>query len=295
MDRRLPIVVAQVPARDPAVATRQLRAEVRGLMADFPRTKMIVYPEFHPCAVAGTPDERRTAYERIAEPLDGPRARELAELARAENVWLLPGTVIERGPRGELFNTLTAFSPAGELVAAYRKIFPWRPFEPFTSGTEFVTFDIPDIGTVGLGICYDIWFPEVGRHLAYNGADLAIYPAQTSTSDREQELVLARATSIQNQMYTVSVNAAAPSGTGRSIIVDPEGLVRSQAPSESPTFLTDVLDFGAVARVRDHGTCGLNRMWSQVRGDDAEIPLPLYDGSITAARWGAGKEGENRD
>ncbi len=283
--RWLPIIVAQVPARDPDNAVEALRDEVHGLMADFPRTRLVVYPEYHTCDVDGTPDERREAYEAIAEPLDGPRATSLADVAREAGVWLLPGTLIEDGPNGELFNTFPVFSPEGELVAAYRKIFPWRPFEPFTPGSQFAAFTIPDIGTIGLGICYDIWFPEVGRHLAWMGADVAIYPAQTSTSDRDQELVLARATAIQNQVYVVSANAAAPSGTGRSIVVDPEGLVRTQAPSESATFLTDVLDLDAVARVREYGTCGLNRIWSQVRTEDSDIPLPLYEGSITAARW----------
>lgn len=285
MPRWLPILVAQVPARDPRTATVELGDEVSELLRDFPETTLFLYPEYHTCEVSGGPEERADQYAQMAEPLDGPRATQLADIARENKIWLFPGTIIEAGPAGEIFNTAILISPEGEITARYRKIFPWRPFEPFTSGTEMVVGQIPDTGSIGLSICYDIWFPEVPRHLAWLGADVILCPAQTSTSDREQELVLARASAIQNQTYVVSINASAPHGTGRSIIVDPEGVVRSQAPSEAPAFLTDVLDLDAVSRVRKHGTAGLNRMWDQVRSDDAEIPLPLYDGSIVADRW----------
>ncbi len=286
MTRPLPVVVAQTPARSPERAGAELGAEVADLVAEFSSTRMIVYPEYHTCRTFGQPEQRRDQYERMAEPLDGPRVTALRDAAAESSVWLVPGTVIERGDAGELFNTAVVVAPNGEVVAVYRKIFPWRPFEPFTPGSEFAVFDIEGIGTVGVCICYDIWFPEVSRQLAWMGADMIICPAQTSTSDRAQELVLARATAIQNQVFVVSGNAATPDGTGQSLIVDPEGRVRVQAPSETETFLTDVIDFGEVTRVRRYGTCGLNRMWSQLTSVDDAVRLPLYDGVIAPDKWG---------
>jgi predicted amidohydrolase len=194
------------------------------------------------------------------------------------------GTVIERGEDGEIYNTALALGPDGEF-ASYRKTFPWRPFEPFRPGQDLVVFDIPDAGRVGLAIYYDLWFPEVIRGLAWLGAELIVLPTQTSTIDREQELVLTRASAIQNQVYVAAANAAEPDGTGRSIIVDPEGLVRMQAPSEVSAHLTDVIDFEAVTRVREYDTCGLNRMWSQTRPGDPVLPLPQYGGQLDPARW----------
>jgi len=96
------------------------------------------------------------------------------------------------------------------------------------------------------------------RQLAWLGAEVVLCPTQTSTRDSDQELILARAAAIQNQVYVGSGNSAEPTGTGRSLIADPEGLVRAQAPSEVTSFLTDVLDLDAVARVRQFGTCGWN-------------------------------------
>ena len=60
----------------------------------------------------------------------------------------------------------------------------------------------------------------------------------------------------------VSLNAGTPAGLGRSLIVDPEGLVRLQA-GDGEELLTDVLDLDAVTRVREHGTAGVSRLWDQ--------------------------------
>ena len=170
----------------------------------------MVYPEYNVCAVEGDPDGRREAYEALAEPLDGPRVTELREIAREANVWLLPGTVPERGDDGGLYNTAVVIAPDGTLAAGYRKMFPWRPFEPFKPGDRFVVFDMPGVGRIGLAICYDIWYPEVSRQLAWMGAELIIFPAQTSTCDRAQELVLARANAIANQVFVVASTRPRP-------------------------------------------------------------------------------------
>lgn len=250
--------------------------DVAAVLRRFPNTDLLVYPELH---LFGGPGED----EDLAEPVDGPRARLLAELAGDLGVWLVPGTLAERAPDGGAYNTAAVFSPDGELVAAYRKCFPWRPYETTRPGTEFTVFDIPGVGRAGLSICYDSWFPEVTRQLAWQGAEFVITPTRTTTSDRAQELVLSRANAIVNQIYVLSVNAAAP-GVGQSLVVDPEGRVRVDAgrPAE---VLTDVLDLDDVSRVRHYGTAGLNRMWSQFTDGDPDLELPVYQGRISPGRW----------
>lgn len=285
MARSLPLLLSQAPPRSPATAADELREEIADLLADFPATRLVVYPELHVCAVEGDREARREAYEALAEPLDGPRVADLRDIAREAGVWLLPGTVPERGADGGLYNTAVVIAPDGTVAAGYRKVFPWRPFECFKPGDRFVVFDIPGVGRIGLAVCYDIWFPEVSRQLAWMGAEAIILPTQTSTCDRAQELVLARATAIVNQVFVVSLNAAAPVGTGQSIVVDPEGLVRTQASSDAATTLTDVIDLDEVERVRTFGTCGLNRLWSQFRPEDAVLELPAYSGSIDPLSW----------
>ena len=90
---------------------------------------------------------------------------------------------------------------------------------------------------------------------------------------------MARANAIFNQLYVVSLNASAPAGVGRSMIVDPEGLVRV-AGGTGDEMLTDVLDLDAVERVRRFGTAGVSRMWDQVLREGPGMELPMYGGPI---------------
>ncbi|WP_230421064.1 carbon-nitrogen hydrolase family protein [Actinomadura soli] len=274
-----------MPPHPLTVPLADFAAETRELLARLGRTRVLVYPELHLCGVDTSRGGVRQQLRDAAEPLDGPRVAELAELARELGIWLLPGSVVERGENGELFNTALAFSPEGRLAASYRKIFPWRPYEPYDSGDRFVVFDLDGIGQVGFAICYDIWFPEVARHLAWMGAELIVNPVMTTTKDRAQELVLVRAAAIVNQVFVVSVNTAGPTGTGHTLVVDPEGAVRTEAPGDAPAVVTDLLDLDEVARVRTHGTAGVNRMWDQFTDADAPIELPLYEGRIDPRRW----------
>src|SRR5690606_37814116 len=102
MARNLPVLVVQCVSRFPDGAVSELRVELLELLQDFPSTRLVVYPEYHLCRVTGGPEERRRQYEACAEPLEGPRVDSLRELANEAGVWLLPGTVVERGEQGEI-------------------------------------------------------------------------------------------------------------------------------------------------------------------------------------------------
>lgn len=275
MSRSLPIALVQTEPQASGADIGEFASHVTSVVRRFPGTALVVYPELH---LFG---EGRD--EELAQPLTGPRTKALAELAGDLGIWLVPGTLCERVAEG-IHNTAVVFSPAGELAAAYRKCFPWRPYEPYVPGDEFVVFDLPGIGRAGLSICYDTWFPEVTRQLAWQGAEFVITPTKTTTSDRAQELVLSRANAIANQIFVLSVNAAAP-GVGQSLVVDPEGRVRVDA-GRTAEVLTDVIDLDDVTRVRKYGTAGLNRMWHQFRDGDPILELPVYQGRM----WSSGRE-----
>jgi predicted amidohydrolase len=285
MSRSLPVAMVQAEPQHTDGDVAEFAAHVTGVLHRFPGTGLIVYPELH---LFGDDDQLGA----LAEPMTGPRATALAELAGDLKVWLVPGTLPERSDNG-VYNTAAVFSPAGRLAAAYRKCFPWRPYERFRPGTGFTTVDLPGIGRAGLSICYDAWFPEVARQLAWQGAEFLITPTRTTTSDRAQELVLTRANAIVNQVYVLSVNAAAP-GVGQSLLVDPEGRVRVSA-GRPVEVLTDVIDLADVTRVRQYGTAGLNRMWSQFTDGDPELELPVYQGRISPDRWSPREVGGQDD
>lgn len=248
--------------------------------------ELIVFPEMHLYDTQDLDDERSYRMQcAAATDLHDELAGKLGKLARELGIWLIPGTVAERNPEGGIFNTAPVFSPEGELVASYRKICPWRPFERYTPGNAFTTFDIPGKCRIGIMICYDAWFPEISRQLAWLGADIIINPVRTTTPDRAQELILARANAIVNQTFVASLNAPAPQGVGQSLLVGPEGEIISATGDDGEHVIIHTVDLDAVRRVHEQGTAGSNRMWEQFRPGEPPIPLPLYEGSISPDRW----------
>ncbi|WP_125613806.1 carbon-nitrogen hydrolase family protein [Specibacter cremeus] len=285
MRTHIPLVAAQAPPQLIGAPLSDFADEACRAMDRHPDAELLVFPELHLFG-DGVPDRQRVeALRSSAEPLDGPRVEGLADLARELGVWLVPGSLCEAGTRGELFNTQIVLSPAGELAGSYRKIFPWRPHEPYDPGDRFAVVDLNGAGRVGLNICYDAWFPETTRQLAWMGADIILNVVKTTTPDRALELVLARANAIVNQVFVVSVNCAGPTGEGRSLVVDPEGTVLAEAPDAAPTLLAVDLDLTALDRVRAVGTAGVSRVWAQFRPGEAPIDLPVYAGRIDPATW----------
>lgn len=285
MQRILPLIAAQARPRLIGEPVSAFADEVKAALQAQPHSKLVVFPELHLFGDQNPDLQRTEMLQASAEPLDGPRVKELKQLAKDLNIWLVPGSVCERGPEGQLFNSQLVLSPEGELAGYYRKIFPWRPFEPYDPGDKFTTVDLPGIGRVGLNICYDAWYPEVSRQLAWMGAEVILNVVKTTTPDRRQELILAKANAIVNQVFMVSVNCAGPTGQGRSIIVDPEGNTLAEAPDDAPRLLAAELDLAAVERVRTHGTENLNRPWSQFREGEPAVELSVYQGRINPATW----------
>jgi predicted amidohydrolase len=251
-------------AGDPDATLDKLEHTVRMLDATLPRTQLYLFPELF--LTGDHPFHRSSPVERTAHRIPGPLTRRLGAIAARSRRWLQPGSIHERSGR-HVYNTALLFAPTGELVLRYRKLFPWMPYEtsdPGTAPPEVTT--IPRVGTVGMMICYDGWFPEVPRGLALAGAEAILAPTMTSTPDREEELVLARANAIVNQCYVLNVNAALTVGGGRSVGVDPEGRVLFEGGSGEEIF-PEVLDLDRVRTVRERGTRGMNRMLRQLTQD----------------------------
>lgn len=252
--------------------------DVEATILSHPDVGLVVYPELHLHGTEHLPSDQRVVAEREkAVSLDSAQVRAIGQIAKHHKIWLCPGSIGEID--GEKFyNTQILFNPLGELVSHYRKMFPWRPYEPHEYGTEFVVSEL-DFGRVGLSNCYDAWFPEHSRHLGWLGAQYVLNIVKTTTPDREQELVLAKANAIVNQNYMLSVNCAAPVGRGRTIAVDPEGYVLGELGDAEDTLIVTV-DTERVERVRQVGTRGTNRLWHQLDGGQQCIELPMYQGKL---------------
>lgn len=265
--------------------------QLRRIAAAYPhgetRPLLVAYPEMHLFGTPGIPDDQVGAeLERHGLDPHAPFLKRMGELAHELDIWLIPGTFCESIPgQSGIHNTAGVWNPQGDMVAAYRKICPWRPYETFVPGTEFTVFDIPDVGRIGLTICYDSWFPEISRQTAWLGADLIVNLVRTTTPDRNLELVMARANAIANQCYIASVNAAGPDGMGKSILIDPEGKVLDYMGDDTERFSAIPIRLARAREVRRDGTLGVGRVWQQFRPDDEPVPLPLYSGRISPSNW----------
>jgi len=264
---------------DPDATVSKMTDAISQISLSFPWIQMILFHELViPGLVQFVSVEPPDKWKQIAEPIPGRSTERLCEIARRTKKWVLPGSMYEKDG-GEIYNTAIVISPEGEIVSKYRKVFPWLPYEStIKPGEEFCVFDVPDVGRFGIAICYDLWFPEVARTLAWMGAEVILQPTMTPTSDRTLELVLMQANAIFNQCYVVSINGVGPYGGGRSIIVDPDGRITQQA-GDHETLLTEILDLSHVARTREYGTIGLGQTLKQLR--DSKMVFPLYqDGML---------------
>jgi formamidase len=262
---------------DPAATLEQFERNVRALRSTFDGLQLVVAPELHLMALPPLLEEDGASPGDLAVDVPGELTDQLGALARESDLWLVTGSIYER--LGDaVANTAVVLSPAGELVASYRKCFPWQPYETTQPGTQTVCFDIDGIGRLGLAICHDGAFPEIFRSLAWQGAEAILQVTLTGTADRDAETVIARANAIVNQVAVVNVNAAAPVGNGRTLVIDPEGAVRYEA-GVGEEVVTAVLDLDQVQRVRERGSFGLNLLWEEMDRVGPGLELPLYGGS----------------
>ena len=283
MTRLLHVVGAQIApvGGDPAATFDTFAREVRTIRASFPKAQLYLFPELF---LAGEQPFR--SHVSIAENrhrVPGPFTERIGTVARRARRWIQAGSIYEAAG-SKTYNTALLFAPDGSLVSSYRKLFPWMPFELSDPGQAAPpVIDLPRVGRAGMMICYDGWFPEVPRALAMGGAEVILHPTLTSTPDREEELVLARANAIANQCYVLNINASLEVGGGRSIGVDPEGRVLFEGGSGEEYF-SEVLDLDRVTTVRERGTRGMNRVLWQLETHGPRVVRPPYAAPRPAVR-----------
>jgi predicted amidohydrolase len=258
------------PAANLAVADRLTRAAA----AD--GADLIVLPE--KWTAMGSDEQLRAA----AETLDGPAVSWAREIARDLRVDLIAGSLVERVEgRDKLANTCVHVDPQGELAAVYRKLHmfdveiggrSYRESDLEDPGEEIVLSQAADGLQLGLSICYDLRFPELYRILAVRGALAFPLPAAfTLATTRDHWETLIRARAIENQAFVIAANQIGehPGGNrsgGRSMIVDPWGIVLAQAPDDECHVVAE-LDLERLAQIRAELPALANR-----RGDAYRWP-----------------------
>jgi len=196
----------------------------------------------------------------VAEPLDGPWASAVHEIAVQHDVVVVAGMFTPSGDR--VMNTLLVTGP--DIHIGYDKIhlfdaFGFQESRTVAHGSEVVTFEIDGV-TLGVATCYDIRFPELFRALADKGASAVLVSASwgAGAGKKEQWELLVRARALDctffvvacGQAYPGDLGVVAPTGIGYSTVADPFGKVVVQL-SEQPSDTIVDLDLDSVARARE--------------------------------------------
>jgi predicted amidohydrolase len=190
--------------------------------------KLVVFPEYSSYFAP----KLGADFVDAASSLDGPFVTSVQSLATRSEAWIVFGLVEEIDDADRFSNTLVAVSPAGDIVATYRKLHLYDAFGDRES--EWVrpgeieaaqVFDVEGF-TVGLQTCYDLRFPEVTRRLVDAGANLIVVPSEWVRGPLKEHhwRTLAVARALENTAYLAAADHAPPIGVGNSMIVDPMGV-----------------------------------------------------------------------
>lgn len=220
--------------------------------------ELIVLPE-HADFIG--PDDRKAAEAETLE--SSSYLASIRALAAEHRCYIHAGSFLEKDGEN-IYNCAVVFGPRNDMLAKYRKLHLFDVEIPggrkylessvISSGHDTALFSIGDF-SVGLATCYDLRFPELFRRLAVRGATLILLPAAfTMQTGRDHWEVLLRARAIENQCWVAGIGQwgeAPPNHScyGRSMVVDPWGLVVAQA-QDGITTLTADIDLDSVREVR---------------------------------------------
>ena len=189
---------------------------------------------------------------------------EISNLAKKNQVYILAGSIPEID-NDKLYNTSYLFDKQGNIIAKHRKMhlfdidisvkITFKESDVLSAGDDFTIADT-EFGKVGIGICYDIRFPEYARILAKNEADILIYPGafNMTTGPAHWELLF-RMRALDNQVFCVGVAPALNKDAsyhsyGHSIITNPWGDIIAQGDEKESLIISEI-DLDEIKKIRD--------------------------------------------
>jgi len=211
----------------------------------------------------------------LAESIPGPSTEWLSGLAKELGI-VLVGSLFERRAAGLYHNTAVVLERDGTLAGKYRKMH--IPDDPgyyekfyFTPGDLGFTPIQTSVGTLGLLVCWDQWYPEAARMMALAGADLLLYPtaiganpadpAEERERQREAWITIQRAHAVANGLPVLVANRTGfepdPTGHtagaqfwGSSFVAGPQGEFLAQAGRDDGEVLVVDVDLKRSENVR---------------------------------------------
>jgi predicted amidohydrolase len=197
-----------------------------------------------------------------AEPLDGPSVKKLLRLARKHSCNIIIGMPEEETEvRGQVCNSAVLIEQKNGIVRSYRKrqLINFGPFDEklyFTEGAIDQPLLRTELGNFGIHICYDIFFPEIAKTYALNGADwiVNISAAPTTSRDFFEKIMVAR--SIENTTPFIYTNLIGIDHSlkffGGSAVIGPRGEIKAKAKYLEPEIVFCDLDPRETEIARQH-------------------------------------------
>jgi predicted amidohydrolase len=207
-------------------------------------------------------DDNHEQVQAQAEPLKGYVLSRLQDVAREKNAVVAGGSFLTTDG-DDIHNTAPIIDSNGEFLGAYRKTHLFdaplaTESKHVTPGDEVCVFNT-EVGKMGVGICYDIRFPELFRRMAVEGAELFVIPSAfpidgPRAPGSEQFNLLTRSIALQNLAYVVAINQIGEYGEwdyfGRSSIISPWGDSLSTA-EDIPGIIKGTMDISRLEDIRN--------------------------------------------
>lgn len=217
----------------------------------FPGYDLFVSPEF---AVQGMHPIQR---KKVVLTADSPEVNRLKEACQRLKVWGIFSVIMPLDGYEEPGNCAIMINDHGEIVHHYVKMNPWIPTERHYPGWECPVTPGPKGSKIGIIICADGDYPEIWREAAYNGANVIVRITHYMNPWEQAWEITNRAGAYCNQAYVIGVNCYgmehACAAFGRSMIVNPDGNILSEAPVMAPYLLKADLYPGIVDKFRESG------------------------------------------
>jgi predicted amidohydrolase len=199
-------------------------AEAAGKGAD-----LVCFPEFQ---MAFSPSSQSAAQlSGIAETVRGNFVSTLAAAAKKNKIGVIAAIYEKSGSR-RVYDTAVMISPAGKVSSVYRKLhlydaLGFKESAKLMPGKSIAKPSKTSAGSVGLLICYDLRFPELSRILTVKGADVLVAPSAWVAGEMKEEhwQTMIKARAIENGSYVIAPDQVGNIFCGRSIAVDPFGVV----------------------------------------------------------------------
>lgn len=220
---------------------------------------LIVLPEMFNC-----PYENEKFVEYSEEVKDSYTLNLISKIASEEKKYIIAGSIPEEN-ENNIYNTSFFFDRKGEIIAKHRKMhlfdidvkgkIYFKESDTLTAGDE-ITVAETEFGKIGIGICYDIRFPELARLMAVKGAEILVYPgAFNLTTGPAHWEMLFKTRACDNQVFTIGVAPALDKNAsynsyGHSLIVNPWGEVVKSASYGEELIIAEI-DLDEVKKVRE--------------------------------------------